>query len=119
MHIEPSSAYGARAGRPRGAWLRLLSEVLDLAGPRAEVLHHREQPWLSATFTGTRHAIALAFSGSEAIADAEAYIAALPEHEFTIPRQLVADATVVAVDHAHAPMPRMTVEAELLLLDEG
>lgn len=117
MRIEPRSTFRAR--RSRGAWLRLLSEVLDLAGPRAEVLHHHEKPWSSATFTGTRHTIALAFPGTEAIASGETYIAALPEHEFTLPGQLVADATVIAVEHAHAPAQHMTVEAELLLIEDG
>ncbi len=48
----------------------------------------------------------------------EQFIAALPEHEFTLPRQLVADAAVVSVEHATLPEPRLTVELELLLLDD-
>ena len=45
-------------------------------------------------------------------------IAALPDHEFTIPRQIVASATISAVEHENGPEPRMTVEAELLLLED-
>ena len=48
----------------------------------------------------------------------EAFIVALPEHEFTLPRHIVADASVVAVDHALSPEMRMTVEVELLLLED-
>ncbi len=59
------------------------------------------------------------FTGAEAMAAGEAFIAALPEHEFAIPRQLVADAAVVAVEHVAVPEVRMTVEAELLLLEDG
>jgi len=46
-------------------------------------------------------------------------IAELPDHEFALPGQLVADASVSAVDHALAPSPRLTVTCELLLLEDG
>lgn len=109
----------ARQAPPRRApWLRLLSEVLRLAGPRVEFVSHAEREWASATFSGARHTIVLAFEGAEAIAGGEAFIAALPDHEFTLPRQLVADAAVVAVEHAALPCARMTVEAELLVLED-
>ena len=49
----------------------------------------------------------------------EALIAMLPDHEFALPGQLVADASVSAVDHALAPSPRLTVTCELLLLEDG
>lgn len=108
----------ARAPHARRPWLHLLSAVLQLAGGRAELLRHSERAWASVTFSGSRHTIALSFAGEEAIAAGEEFIAALPEHEFTVPRQLVADASVTAVDHALSPEARMTVEVELLLLEE-
>ncbi|MDE8654117.1 hypothetical protein [Novosphingobium album (ex Liu et al. 2023)] len=103
----------------KGVWLSLLGEVLGLAGGRAEFLRHEERTWSSATFSGARHTILLAFSGLEAIAAGETFIAALPDHEFTLPRHLVADAGVIAVEHVAGPRPCMTVEAELLLLDDA
>ena len=103
---------------PRGPWLRLLSAVLELAGPRAELLRHAERPWASATFSGTRHTIALTFTGSEAISAGEEFIADLPEHEFAISGQLVADAAIALVEHEAGAEPKMTVEAELLLLED-
>jgi hypothetical protein len=96
-----------------------LSAVIDLAGSRAELLRHVERPWASVTFSGTRHTITLAFTGIEAVAKGEAFITALPEHEFAIPRQLVADAAVVAVEHEALPEPKLKVEVELLLLEEA
>ena len=45
-------------------------------------------------------------------------IAALPDHEFTIPRQLVADATIIAVESTLLPAPEMTVSCQLLLLED-
>jgi hypothetical protein len=104
----------ARARRP---WLHLLSAVMGLAGGHAELLRHAERPWASATFSGTRHTVALSFSGAEAVAAGEAFIDALPEHEFNISGQLVADAAVVSVEHDVAK--GLTVEVELLLLEDG
>ncbi len=102
----------------RGPWLSLLAEILKLAGPRAEFLRHSERPWSSATFSGARHGVALAFTGSDAIADGERLIEALPDHEFTIPRQLVADAAVTETDHRVGPPPCLTLELELLMLED-
>lgn len=107
-----------RAPHARRPWLHLLSAVLQLAGGKAELLRHAERPWASVTFSGSRHTIALSFAGLEAIATGEAFIAALPDHEFTLPRHIVADASVVAVDHALSPEARLTVEVELLLLED-
>ena len=103
----------------RGPWMQLLSSLLGLAGGHAELLRHAERPWASATFSGTRHIIALAFTGTEAMAAGEGFIDALPDHEFTIPRQLVADAAVVSVDHTVLPEPQMIVEVEVLLLKDA
>ncbi len=97
---------------------RLLRAVLALAGPHAELMEHSEAPWASVTFAGTRHTIVLRYQGWEASDAAEELVAALPEHEFTIPRTLVADAAVVRLDQVLLPEPRMTVELALLLLDD-
>lgn len=104
--------------RDRSVGARLLAALHALAGGQGELLEHRQSPWASVTFSGTRHELALRFAGSEALAAGEEFIAALPEHEFTIPRQLVADAAVIAVDHVLHPAPLLDVRCELLLLDE-
>ncbi len=111
----------ARTGpRPiRRPWLALLSAVMDLARGQAELIRHSERSWASATFAGTRHNVVLAFSGAEAIEAAEAFLSFLPDHEFAIPGQLVADAAVVRVDHTALPDERLECEIELLLLEEG
>lgn len=97
-----------------------LREALDeLSEGRSQVLSHNEVAWASATFAGTRHRVALLFEGAEAIAAGEAFIALLPEHEFALPGQLVADAAVVEADHRLAPEPRLKVVCELLLLEES
>lgn len=109
----------SRRAPRRHPWMPLLAAVMRLAGERAELLRHGEQPWASITFSGSRHRIALSFRGAAAVEAGEAFIAALPEHEFAIPGQLVADATIVSAEHELLPEPLLTVEAELLLLEEN
>ena len=103
----------------RSPWLALLNSLLKLGGGKAELVRHSERAWASVTFSGTRHDVTLSFSGDEAVAAGEAFIDALPDHEFAIPRQLVADATVLAVEHTALPEPRLVVEAQLLLLEDA
>ena len=98
---------------------RLREALLALAEQRGEVLVHREKAWASITFAGTRHTLSLRFTGSEAVAAGERFVAALPEHEFAIPGQLVADATVSEVEHRLLPEPLLVVGCELLLLEEA
>ncbi|MEO6388517.1 MAG: hypothetical protein ABIT16_08640 [Croceibacterium sp.] len=97
---------------------RLREALLELAQGQASVLSHDEKSWASITFAGARHRIELVFEGDAAVQAGELFIAFLPEHEFAIPRQLVADAAITAVDHRLEP-PRMQVTCELLLLEEG
>lgn len=97
---------------------RMLRAVTALAGPSAELMSHTERPWASVTFAGTRHTIVLRYEGWEACDEAEKLIAELPEHEFEIPRALVADAAVSRLDQVLLPEPTMTVELMLLLLDD-
>ena len=113
---RPHPAGPLPARRP---WLQLLAAVTELAGPRAELIRHTERGWASITFSGTRHLMLLAFTGADAVAAGEWFIAALPEHEFAIPRQLVADATVVAAEHTLLPVPKLVVEIEMLLLEDA
>ena len=102
----------------RGPGARLREALLELAQGHAAILAHSEKSWASITFAGARHRIELAFEGAEAVQAGELFIAFLPEHEFAIPGQLVADAAVTAVDHRLEP-PRMQVSCELLMLEEG
>ena len=122
MHIETKSAprpagrHTARKRRTPGE--RLLEALQELANGKAQLSRHKERNWASITFAGTRHSIILAFKGSEAVEAGEDFIACLPEHEFAIPGQLVADAAILEVDHQLAP-PFMQVKCEILMLEEG
>lgn len=111
------SSLGLR--RNRTPWRRLLHEVMQLAGAHAEMLRHSEKPWASVTFSGSRHTVSLGFSGADAMEAADDFIAALPDHEFAIGGQIVADATIVSVDQRALPEPYVSLEAELLLVEDA
>jgi hypothetical protein len=115
MRAEPLTL---PCGPRRNTSERLREDLQALARGHAEIVSHSEKSWASITFAGTRHRLDLAFAGEKAIEAAETFIAWLPEHEFAIPKQLVADAAVTSVDHRVLPEPRMEVQVELLLLDE-
>ena len=122
MQINPNAnaaMLSAVRRASRTPWMPLLSALLELADGKAELVRHSERSWASVTFSGTRHTVVLTFAGTVPVAAGEQFIDALPDHEFTIPRQLVADAAVMRVDHTMLPEPRMEVEVELLLLDEA
>lgn len=98
---------------------RLRDALLELAGGQARIASHRETAWASITFAGTRHRLEMLFEGAEAVEAGEAFIEALPEHEFAIPRQLVADASIIEVDHRLGPEPQLAVSVDLLLLEDA
>lgn len=103
----------------RRPWRPLFSALQALGQGKAELLRHVERPWASVTFAGTRHTIVLGFTGADAIPAGEAFVDALAEHEFAIPGQLVADATITALTHDLLPENRLIVEIELLLLEDA
>lgn len=118
MHFDskPPSPI-ARTGR-KGVRERLAEALLALAEGHGHITAHSEKAWASITFAGARHRVELVFDGAEAVEAGECFIAFLPEHEFAIPGQLVADAAVVEVASVVEP-ERLTVTCELLLLEEG
>ena len=98
---------------------RVSAAVKALAADQGALLSHRETAWASITFAGTRHQLVFEFCGAAAVAAGEELIERLPDYEFAIPGQLVADATITAVDHRFGAMERLEVTAVLLLLEEG
>ncbi|MEL6530846.1 MAG: hypothetical protein AAFQ27_12865 [Pseudomonadota bacterium] len=114
--VRPARRYRSR----RTTADRVREALLMLAEGRAGLLSHEEKAWSSITFTGTRHEVLLDFDGKDAVEVGEEFIANLPDHEFCIPGQLVAEATVREVDHRFgSDDERMVVTAVLLLLEES
>lgn len=98
---------------------RAREALLAVCGGVGELLSHEERAWASITFAGTRHELVLRFAGIEQVEAGELLIAQLPDHEFSIPGQLVADACVTKVEHLFGPTETLTVTAVLLLLEES
>ena len=98
---------------------RVRTALMALTGGAGTLITHEEKAWASITFTGTRHEVVLEFCGADAVVGGEELIERLPDHEFRIPGQLVADATITQVDHRFGAMERLEVTAVLLLLEEG
>ncbi len=127
MHSDPGQSRAMRNTiRRQGTsrqiarpWAKLLDALLALTGGHGELVSHTERPWASATFSGSRHTVTLNFDGLEAIAAAEQFIAVLPDHEFDIRGQLVADATISEASLSMLPEPKFVVVADLLLLEES
>lgn len=112
----PSRGPGRRRRSPGE---RLRDALLALGEFRCQLLSHRETAWASITFAGSRHSFTLLFAGVEAVNAGERLLATLPDHEFTIPGHLVADANITEADHRLVPNPRLVVTCELLLLEDG
>ena len=117
VEVKSATLAGFRARRTIAD--RVRAAISGLAGGHGTVLAHEEKAWASITFAGTRHEVVLEFCGPEAVAGGEELIERLPDHEFALPGQLVADATVTKVDHRFGAMERLEVTAVLLLLEEG
>ncbi len=117
MSVEGTPPRPPRTRRTSGD--RLREALANLSEHRGQILTHSEKAWASITFAGTRHSLAILFAGHEAVEAGERFVAYLPDHEFTIPGHLVADAAVTEVEHRIMPNPRLVVQCELLLLEDA
>ena len=125
--MAPGMMAGAPTRHIAAEQLPELRAVLGLTCHKAALLFHKELPWASATFTGTRHTIALEFRGVEAIGYAEDFISHFPVHEFSLPGKICADWAIVQVDRlcrrepvssvAVPPEPVWTVTVDMLVLE--
>ncbi len=76
---------------------KLIRTVLPLFGGGAELIEAREREWASATFCGARHVLVLRSRLARADAPAPAALALLPEHQFSLEGEIVADCAVTRV----------------------
>lgn len=92
-----------------------LSKALLALLPAAEIASRKQTPWHSATFSGERVIIVLKLAGDDQAARATAFAKALPDTEFNLRRQLVAD---ILVSEMVAFEDDVLLTVEALLLDE-
>ncbi len=124
MYLDNNSSddAGTTKSRRLGVGGKLARALLALGEGQGRIVLHEEKPWASITFAGARHRFVMEFSGEEAVEAGECFIVFLPDHEFAIPGQLVADAAITAVEHTvehRVEPPVLKVTCELLLLEEG
>lgn len=119
MSVEIAPPPPPKRKARNGPGARLRKALLALTNHYGKVDHHQERAWASITFAGTRHTLRIRFEGNNAVNAGEDFVAILPEHEFALAGQLVADASVTAVEHSLTPHPKMLVECELLLLEDA
>lgn len=80
--------------RNGGTAMRLLKQLIDLFGPGTQPGSCREREWASATFSGARHSMDFRLLLPHRDAALPAILAALPEHEFALRGEIVADCTL-------------------------
>lgn len=119
MRADPARRPYPLRKLPVGTAGHLRNQLDALAQGHGKVVRHGEKAWASITFEGARHTVEIEFAGGQAVAAGEQFIAALPEHEFAIPGQIVAEATVSRAEHMLLPEPKLTVECEMLLLKDA
>lgn len=74
--------------------MRLLRQLGEMFGPGAEAGLCHEREWASATFSGARHSIDYRLPLAGPDAQMPAALADLPDHEFCLPGDIVADCSV-------------------------
>ncbi len=82
---------------------RLVRTVLGGLGPDAMLLKADEREWASATFSGARHGIDLTIRLAAADAPPPRFLADLPEWEFDLPGEIVADCSVAVGQRERGP----------------
>ncbi|AUW59247.1 hypothetical protein C1T17_15285 [Sphingobium sp. SCG-1] len=83
---------------------RLLRGLSDLIGPDADLRCTSSMPWASGLYDGTRHLIEIDVVGEDAAERADRMARMLPDTEFLLIGNIVADLTVdsnVALDAQH------------------
>ncbi len=98
----------------------LLAQLSELLGPASQLLHAQEREWASATFEGARHRFEFdVAAGGDAGADILRVADQLPEHQFRLRGEIVADCTATLgglVQSADATLRRLLI-IELLTIN--
>lgn len=104
-----------------GVAARLIHSVLDLCGPGSELIGAHEREWASASFSGARHSLDLLVPANDEGSPLPDAVRLLPDHEFALTSQIVADCSVtLGQRHRHATgrtMIGLRVELLTILAD--
>jgi hypothetical protein len=92
-----------------------LGKALIALLPKAEIMSRKAQSWQSATFSGERVVLTMKLPGANCRRQAAAFAKALPETEFSLRCQLVAD---IAVRKTLVEDEDILLTVEALLIDD-
>ena len=90
----------------------LIRQLLTLCGNGAELVGAQEREWASATFAGARHIVDLLMPAGDL-----GRLATLPDHEFTLAGEIVADCSVAIGRCESDGADRQPVRVELLTIN--
>jgi hypothetical protein len=91
-----------------------LPNALRALIPHADISILHARPWHSLTFSGTQMCLSVHINDGKSLADADEWSRLLSEHEFKLPRQLVAD---IAVTRALVAKGAQCLIIDALLID--
>ena len=97
---------------------KLIRAVLEVCGKGSELVGAHEREWASATFSGARHSLDLMIPANDEGGALPNAIARLPDHEFDLPDEIVADCAVtIGQRHRGADgLTRLALRVELLTI---
>lgn len=107
---------GEHPAQPTAA--KLIRAVMEICGEDSELVGAHEREWASATFSGARHSLDLLIpTNGEGVALPDA-IARLPDHEFDLVGEIVADCAVIIGQRCRGVdgRTRITLRVELLTI---
>lgn len=99
---------------------QLLEQLMTVLGPTVQVLHAGEREWASITFSGARHHFVLRVpAATYEQRTFQQAVAALPEHEFSLRGEIVADCTVTPDNSSttSAPEDQRLLIVEMLTIN--
>lgn len=97
---------------------KLIRTVMEICGEGSELVGAHEREWASATFSGARHSLDLLIPAGDGDAVLPDAVAGLPDHEFDLPGEIVADCAVTIGQRQRRAdgCTRLTVHVELLTI---
>ena len=94
---------------------RLLAQILERAGPFAQIDRAASRPWASALFQGRRHIVALRIAGIDAATQRARFVDGLEEAEWTLAGHFVAD---ISVDESRSIPGEEWMELSALTIED-
>lgn len=100
----------------QSAAAKLIRAVMEVCGDGCELVGAHEREWASATFSGARHSLDLLIQADDEGAALPDAIARLPDHEFDLVGEIVADCAVTIGQRGRSADGRVRIALRVELL---